>query len=51
MQNTKKAIFQRRKVVDIATVTDIQEANKLLLQWWEYKTSYPATASNIPYYI
>ena len=50
-QNIKKPVFQRRKIVDIATVTDIQEAKKLLLQGWEFKTSYPATTSNIPHYI
>lgn len=48
---TKKSVFQRRTIVDIATVTDISEAKKLLLQGWEYKTSYPATISNIPHYI
>ena len=37
----KKPVFQRRKVVDIATITDIQEAKNLLLQGWEFKTSYP----------
>jgi hypothetical protein len=51
MQNNKKQIFQRKKIVDIASVTDIQEAKKLLLEGWEYKTSYPATASNIPHFI
>ena len=51
MQNNTRPIFQRRKVVDIDTVTDIQEAKKLLLQGWEHKTSYPETTYNIPHYI
>jgi hypothetical protein len=38
-------------VIDIATVTDVQEAKKLLELGWEYKTSYPATIANIPHYI
>ena len=50
-QEFKKPVFQRKKVVDIAAVTDIQEAKKLLAQGWEYKTSYPATISNIPHFI
>jgi hypothetical protein len=35
----------------ISTVTDLQEAKKLLELGWEYKTSYPATIANIPHYI
>ena len=46
-----KPIYRQRKVVDIATVTDIQKARELLSQGWEYKTSYAATISNIPHYI
>jgi len=46
-----KPVFRRRRVVDIATVTDIQEAKKLLELGWEYNTSYPATIANIPHYI
>ena len=42
---------RRRRVVDIATVADIGEARKLLASGWEYKTSYPATISNIPHYV
>jgi hypothetical protein len=37
--------------VDIAAVTDVAEARNLLASGWEYKTSYPATISNIPHYI
>jgi hypothetical protein len=44
-------VFKRRRVVDIATVTDVQEAKKLLELGWEYNTSYPATIANIPHYI
>jgi hypothetical protein len=51
-QNYDKPLyFKRRRVVDIATVTDVQEAKKLLELGWEYNTSYPATIANIPHYI
>jgi hypothetical protein len=43
--------FRRRRVVDVAAVTDVVEAKKLLALGWEYKTSYPATIANIPHYI
>jgi hypothetical protein len=42
---------RRRRVVDIAAVADVGEARNLLASGWEYKTSYPATISNIPHYI
>ncbi|HEU5120205.1 MAG TPA: hypothetical protein VFT71_04385 [Candidatus Nitrosocosmicus sp.] len=51
IQDGGKPTFRRKNIVDIAAVTDIQEAKKLLLQGWEYKTSYPATISNIPHFI
>jgi hypothetical protein len=47
----EKPAFQRRRVVDISTVTDVEEARKLLSSGWEYKTSYPATIANIPHYV
>ncbi len=47
----KPPYFKRRRVVDISTVTDLQEAKKLLELGWEYNTSYPATIANIPHYI
>src|ERR687887_2176113 len=47
----KPPAFKHRRVVDISTVTDLQEAKKLLELGWEYKTSYPATIANIPHYI
>jgi hypothetical protein len=50
-QNNDKPLFKRRRVIDISTVTDLQEAKKLLELGWEYKTSYPATIANIPHYI
>jgi hypothetical protein len=50
-QNYDKPLFKRRRVVDISTVTDLQEAKKLLELGWEYNTSYPATIANIPHYI
>ena len=51
MQNNKKQICQRKKIVDIASVTDIQEAKKLLLEGGEYKTSYSTIVSNLPHFI
>ena len=47
----RPSTFRHRRVVDIATVTDVQEAKKLLELGWEYNTSYPATIANIPHYI
>jgi len=47
----EKPAFQRKRVVDISTVTDLEEARKLLSSGWEYKTSYPATIANIPHYV
>ena len=43
--------IRRKKVIDICTVSDIDEARRLLREGWEYKTSYPATLSNIPHYV
>ena len=48
---TNRHIFRRKRVVDVATVTDVEEARKLLAQGWDYQTSYPATISNIPHYV
>lgn len=42
---------RRKRIVDIAAVTDVAEARKLLLLGWEYKTSYPATIANVPHYV
>ena len=42
---------RRKRIVDIATVTDVSEARKLLALGWEYKTSYPATLANVPHYV
>jgi hypothetical protein len=47
----EKHVSQRRRVVDISTVTDVEEARKLLSSGWEYRTSYAATIANIPHYI
>ena len=44
-------LFKRRRVVDIAAITDVSEAKKLLASGWEYKTSYPATIASIPHYV
>ena len=51
ISNTNRPIFRRRRIVDVATVTDVDEARKLLALGWDYHTSYPATISNIPHYI
>jgi hypothetical protein len=42
---------RRKRMVDIATVSDDGEAKKLLALGWEYKTSYPATIANVPHYV
>lgn len=42
---------RRKRIVDIATVTDVSEARKLLALGWDYKASYPATIANIPHYV
>ena len=51
LQNNDRPLFRSRRVIDIAAVTDLQEAKKLLESGWEYNTSYPATIANIPHYI
>ena len=50
-ENKPGSISKRKRIIDIATVTDVEQAKKLLYLGWEYKTSYPATISNIPHYI
>jgi len=40
---------KRKKIVDISTVTDIEEARKLIRSGWEYKTVFPATLENTPH--
>ena len=47
----QQTISRRKRIVDLATVTDTAEAKKLLALGWEYKTSYPATIANIPHYV
>lgn len=42
---------RRKRIADIATVSDVGEARKLLALGWEYKTSYPATIANLPHYV
>jgi hypothetical protein len=41
----------RKRVVDIAAVSDVNDAKRLLALGWEYKTSYPATIANVPHYV
>lgn len=48
---TTEPKIRRKKVIDIFTVSDIDEARRLLREGWEYKTSYPATLTNIPHYV
>jgi hypothetical protein len=45
------ATFKKKRIVDIATVTDVVEARRLLVMGWEYKTSYPATIANVPHFV
>ena len=45
------SLFKRRRLVDINTVTDLEEARKLIKSGWEYKTVFPATLENIPHYV
>ena len=42
---------KRKRIADISTVTDIDEAKKLIRSGWEYKTVFPATLANIPHYV
>jgi hypothetical protein len=51
LPQNEKPFFKRRQIVDISTVTDLEEVRKLLSSGWEYKTSYPATIANIPHYV
>ncbi len=50
-KSSATTLFRRRRVVDVAAVTEVVEARKLLASGWEYKASYPATIANIPHYI
>jgi hypothetical protein len=45
------SFLRRKKIVDISTVTDIEEARKLIRSGWEYKTVFPATLENTPHYV
>lgn len=45
------ASFKKKRVVDVAAVSDAAEARRLLALGWEYKTSYPATIANTPHYV
>jgi hypothetical protein len=46
---TSRPLFRRRRIVDLATVADVEEARKLLAQ--SISASHPATIANIPRYI
>ena len=50
-QLQKPVIRKRKRIADISTVTDIEEAKKLIRSGWEYKTVFPATLENIPHYV
>jgi hypothetical protein len=45
------ALYKRRKIMDISTVTDLEEARQLIKLGWEYKTVFPATLENTPHYV
>jgi hypothetical protein len=51
MNNDNRPIFRRRKVVDIAAVTSVEEARALFASGWEFHSSYPATIANIPHFV
>ena len=50
-QHKASPTYKKKRIVDIATVSDVAEARRLLVMGWEYKTSYPATIANIPHYV
>ena len=50
-KGTALSTFKKKLIVDIATVSDVAEARRLLVMGWEYKTSYPATIANVPHYV
>ena len=43
--------FKKKRIVDVAAVSDSADARRLLALGWDYKTSYPATIANVPHYI
>lgn len=45
------SLYKRRRVVDISTVTNVEEARHLIKLGWEYKTVFPATLENTPHYV
>jgi hypothetical protein len=45
------SLYKRRRVVDISTVTDLEDARKLIKSGWEFKTVFPATLENLPHYV
>jgi hypothetical protein len=49
--NNNKPILRRRRVTDIATITNVDEARTLFASGWEFYSSYPATIANIPHYV
>ena len=49
--NNNKPILRRRRVTDIATITNVDEARTLFASGWEFYSSYPATIANIPHYL
>ena len=51
ISNNNKPIFRRRRVTDIATITNVDEARTLFASGWEFYSSYPATIANIPHYV
>lgn len=37
-----------KRIIDIAFITDVQEARKLLALGWDYQTAFPTTPVNTP---
>jgi hypothetical protein len=46
---TSRPLFRRRRIVDLASVADVEEARNLLARG--ISVSYPATIDNTPRYI
>lgn len=42
---------RRKRVVDVVTLTDLQEVRRLLALSWDYEDSYPATVAAVPHYV
>ena len=45
------SLYKRRKIVDLSTVTVLEEARQLIKLGWELKSVFPATLENTPHYV